>query len=514
MERTATIDAIQHSGASHRRFPLTAACVFLLLLRAAALTFGLDRLPMIPTVNPEVVINDPAVALSQGRGLVAFSFEHSVNGLDRVYGHFPPLFIAIQAAVFHLFGFSGLTLRASSIVFDLAACCVFLAILGELHRQNIIDRLGLIAASGLILLEPTALVHAREARMESLNTLLGGIAFYFCVRATRDTARHLVLWISAAIAIGLALAAHPAAILMWVPFALWSISWFRRLGLWRWLAIEAVPPGVMVIAWLLAWGRHTVEALNQMRHLAAFAGVATLRVDDFIQSLSHGAIRAAQNAGGLGLVYAFAALFLALARLLQKPGTPNPAWRITLGLLTATLLIQFTLLQFVVPTSGMNRVVMILPFALVCAGIALSYLPVSARRLTVFAVAAAAALQLLVTVAFLSELRHGWKDRSPARFDSLVAALPPETRVAGPPELWFAFRSHNRQFAVIYRAMGEETYWERPHSFDGYDAVILDPGWPRYQAWRQKAAPDRPFETVLHTFGRDFLVIAKKPINP
>ena len=90
-----------------------------------------------------------------------------------------------------------------------------------------------------------------------------------------------------------------------------------------------------------------------------------------------------------------------------------------------------------------------------------------------------------------------------------MGAIPTRARVAGPPELWFAFLNHNRQFAVIYRAMGEENYWEKPRSFDDYDAIILDPNWPRYEAWRQKASAGRPVQYLLHTYARDYQVMAK-----
>src|ERR1700679_201877 len=136
MNPAATLDSTRTPSGLPRRLPLASVCIPLLVLRAAALLTGLDRLPMLPSVNPEVIINDPALALSSGHGFVAFSFEHSVNGLNRLYGHFPPLYIALQAVIFRLFGFSAIAMRASSVVFDLATCCAFLAVLGEFYRQK------------------------------------------------------------------------------------------------------------------------------------------------------------------------------------------------------------------------------------------------------------------------------------------------------------------------------------------------------------------------------------------
>ena len=100
--------------------------VVLFVVRAIGLFIGLDRLPLVPAAPPEVMINDPAVALGRGYGLAAFSFEHSVHGLNVLYAKFPPLYIALQALVFRSLGVSAITLRAPGALADLAACAVFL----------------------------------------------------------------------------------------------------------------------------------------------------------------------------------------------------------------------------------------------------------------------------------------------------------------------------------------------------------------------------------------------------
>jgi len=478
--------------------------ILLFIIRAAGLLIGLDRLPMVPTVYPEVIINDPAVSLSQGHGFVAFSLEHSVNGLDKLYAHFPPVFIALQALVFRLFGFSGITLRALSVVCDLATCFVFLLILAEFEKRKILDRAGAMLAGILIVLEPTAMIHAREGRMESLNTLLGALALLLCIRA----GSRFGLWLGAALLIGIALATHPAAALMWVAFEAWTLMEFRKLGLWRWLAVNAAPPVVMLIAWLIVYGNRVGSAVAQMRHLSTFAGAPDLRIIDLIESLRHGAVAAAQNAGGLGLIFTLIAFVWAIRRAFDKRPAP-PGWRLTLVTLIAVLAVQMLLLRFLIPTSGMNRAVMIFPFALVLAGVALSHMGDSARKPVRNIAAVAITMQLGMIVLYIAQLRHGWNERSPDRFDSIVAAAPAGAQVAGPPELWYGFRHHGRQFTVIYRAMGEEDYWNTPNAFDSWDVVILDPNWPFYEAWRRKASAGRPVSRMIHTYQRDFLVLAK-----
>lgn len=483
----------------------------MLALRAGLLLFGFDRLPMVPTVNPEVIINDPALSLSLGHGYVAYSFEHSVNGLDKLYGHFPPVFIALQSVIFRLFGFSALTLRAFSMFCDLAACVVFLLVLTELYRQGFADRFGATAATVLIFLEPTGLSHSREARMESLNTLLGGIALYLLMLALRHPRMLMILWACAGLATGAALASHQSSVLMWAAFATWTATYFRQVGMFRWILINAIPPLVMISLWLAAWGGRTLDALRQLQHLAVFGLRPDLRIGEMIGAVRARDVRGMQIAGGLGLIFMLAAVALILIRLLDRRAAERtPRWRSMLVRMGGIVLLQCAMLQFVVPTSGFNRVVMIVPYGLVVIGLSLSFLSARAMKVAMGLVGMAGVLELGATSGFIYSSLNGWNERSPGRFDALVDAIPANARVAAPPELWFAFHSRGRHYAVIYRAMREETYWEQPHAFDGYDVVILDPNWPRYNAWRAKAAAGRPVDITFHTFMRDYTVVAKE----
>jgi hypothetical protein len=244
-----------------------------------------------------------------------------------------------------------------------------------------------------------------------------------------------------------------------------------------------------------------------MQHLSRYAGHPDLRVAEFISTVIHRDFKMAQNAGGLGLVFTLVAMALALCRL--TAGSGSAEWRKTLALLLATLFLQCALLHFVLPVSGMNRAVMIVPYALLCAGVATSHFGSVVRRFAGVAAIAAAVMQLGVAAIYLGELRHSGEARSAGRFDALVSAIPAENRVAGPPEFWFAFRRHNRPFAVIYHSIGEDAYWNGPHALDGYDAVILDPGWPAYKALHNQAAEGRAIEYRLNSSGRYYTVVAK-----
>jgi 4-amino-4-deoxy-L-arabinose transferase-like glycosyltransferase len=475
------------------------------LVRAAALFAGIDLLPMVPSVFAEVIINDPAVALSQGKGLVAFSMPDSVHGLDRLYAHFPPLFIFLQSLVFRVFGFSALSLRALAPLFDLAACAVFFLIIRELRRRGILDTFGAWLAALLIFFEPTLLIHSREARMESLITLLGGISLWFCLRASETEERNALLWLAAFVSAGCGLLAHPSALVIWVVPFVWSLPFFPRLGWWRWLALNATPGVLFGGISALTYGARLPQAIAQLRALAKTAPGPDLRVAELFGAMLHHNPVQFLRAGGLGLVFTLAGFGLAAWRLADSRSRKNT----TLVSLAAILALQFVLLQFAIPTSGQNRAIMITPFGLICAGVALSYLSSAASRRILIAGGLAAMLQFGMTGAYLSELRHARNQRGADRFDGVVSALSGDARVAGPPEFWYAFRHRNRDFGIIYVELGELSHWIRPDAFDPYDAVILDPNFLHFEEWRQRAKQGRPYERLIHTYSRDFVVIAR-----
>jgi hypothetical protein len=85
--------------------------IVLLLLHTAAILYRFGSIPPAPVYGDEIIINDPAIALSRGQGLIAPSFTGSPMGIDKLYAHFPPLYIYLQSYVFRLFGISAYSLR-------------------------------------------------------------------------------------------------------------------------------------------------------------------------------------------------------------------------------------------------------------------------------------------------------------------------------------------------------------------------------------------------------------------
>jgi hypothetical protein len=506
---------VNTATAGNQRLPVSLwlTWIGLFALRAIALFIGLDRLPLVPAAPPEVMINDPAVSIGRGYGWAAFSFEHSLHGLNVLYANFPPLYIALEATVFRILGLSAMTLRAPGALADLAACGVFLLVLRELYIARIVDRTGALLAGALILLEPTTLIHDRSGRMESLCILLGSLCLYLCVLANRLPARQLLLQCLAAIAAGLAMATHFGSLVIWAALTAWSVAWMRRLRL-GWVALNALPLIVLGAVWAFAYGSRSLEAFHQLQQLARYAPKSSLGLGELIGSVASGLPRSVMQSGGPALIAIFAALALGAWRFIgsrnSAPAMAPAEWRPSLLRFLAIVLAQCFLVQFVVPGPGSTRIVLLVPFAVLTIGVALSYLEDRARTMATAGAALLVVLQLTVATAYLGELRHGWQGRNAQRFDSLVRAIPPEARVVAVPEFWFAFQSHNRRLALIYHADDEYKYWsDSPHAFDPYDVVILDPQSPEYKSLLAKARVGRPVEYLLKTYGRDFTVNAR-----
>lgn len=503
---------------SRRDFPMSVfwAWTILFVIRAAALFTGIDRLPLVPAAPPEVIINDPAVALSRGFGLTGFSFEHSLNGLNITYANFPPLYIGLQALIFRTLGFSAMTLRSTGAIADLGACAIFLLALRELYKRKILDRFGLAIAGAVLLLEPVTVMHDRSGRMESLCVLFGSLTFLLCLRADRNPARQIPLLCAAGVAAGLAMASHFEALVICAALALWTLPRLRRLR-FGWIALNALPLFVVLTVWMIAYGLKSAEAFRHLRGLAVYAPKSSLNAGEILTALAGRDARGVLQWAGPALFLVLLAVLLGGWRLLSSAIRPAEAagersgeWRSALLRLTAIVFVQCALIQTIVPGFGSTRIVLAVPFAAVCLGTALSYLGPAQRRVTMVGIALLTLSQLTIITFYLGELRHSWSERGAQRFDNLVEAIPANARVVGAPELWYAFLSHNRRMALIYRADNEEKYWsDEPRAFDPYDVVILDPGAAGYEALHAKAREGRPVEYIFRTYARNFTVDAR-----
>ena len=134
---------------------------------------------------------------------------------------------------------------------------------------------------------------------------------------------------------------------------------------------------LLVFLWGIALQEKAIEAIAQMRRIAIYEPGPSLRLGGLVASLALGDFRAANGAGGSALVVTLACLAIGLWRLwttrkAQAEGGEGGWWSALLAL-TGIVVVQCLLRQFVIPTSGWNRVLMAVPFALLCAAAGLSY---------------------------------------------------------------------------------------------------------------------------------------------
>src|SRR5580765_1851986 len=80
--------------------------ISLFLLHAFFMLYRYGSFPVAPVLDDEVITSEPAVALSRGQGLVAPAFRDSSFGLDKLYAHFPPVYIFAESLPFRAFGVS------------------------------------------------------------------------------------------------------------------------------------------------------------------------------------------------------------------------------------------------------------------------------------------------------------------------------------------------------------------------------------------------------------------------
>ena len=317
------------------------------------------------------------------------------------------------------------------------------------------------------------------------------------------------MWFAAATAMGFALSTHLAAVVTCVGLSGWSILHYRQLGLKRWLAVNALAPLILLSVWMVTYRAKAGVAFWQTRQIASTlsADSQTGTVLDAVRqgTASGNQIALAVTVSTVVFILVFSVWRVFAAR--NDRDSPGEWWQ-SLGCLCGVLLGQCALLQFVVPSSGLNnRQVLVIPLTLVCLAVALSHAGNRARRRVIAVFLFVAALQVSAISGYLGQLRHHWRDRSPERFDDVLTGIPVNARVVAVPEFWFALRSHGRSFAMKYV---ENSYWnEVPDAFERYDVVILDVD-DSDPALIERARIGKPLERLIRTYpNRTFLLLAK-----
>jgi hypothetical protein len=99
------------------------------------------------------------------------------------------------------------------------------------------------------------------------------------------------------------------------------------------------------------------------------------------------------------------------------------------------------------------------------------------RRALMIALLGIASAQMAGLAIYATHAAANWQERSPNRFDSLLAQYPRDATIVADSDLWFALACRSANFAILYPYLDERKNWENdPSLFDDYAVVILEAG--------------------------------------
>ena len=492
--------------------------------------YRLGSIPNIPVFGDEIVINDPAIALSRGQGLIAPSFADSVAGIDKLYAHFPPVYIFLQAAVFRLFGISGHSLRILTTVFSIASVAVFVFIAWRLARYRLINRRTAVFIGCLYALSAPVIILHRISRMESLIELLSLISLFAALELafpsglqptepTMLTRRHqMLMLVMAALASGIALGAHPEALTAVLPPAL-IILFARgvpRFGKWTFTILALATPASI---WIATYRRFWLVALRQMAFIAK-----NKAPDPSMPQFGLNLLRkAASSQHDLMVFFFFSLTVVVLAwALLQvipaarrariEHSSTDPNFRAVENALALAVPLTFVILLFLLPASITRYEVFYPIYLLVIAVLRAPYTNRGRMRPYVSAVVALLILgQFLACIGYLAENRTSVE--GPAeRYDFLLACIPESAEVAASPQLWLAFERHHRNFVLLYPGLDGLGNWEKQSAdpLHRFDVILLtDFIKDDFDRYAPLSAPGRTEQNVR--IGPRFLHVYTRP---
>jgi 4-amino-4-deoxy-L-arabinose transferase-like glycosyltransferase len=456
--------------------------IFLLAVRIVCSLIGFDRMPLVPAEGDEAFFNDPAVTLAEGGSFTAAHFVHSALGLDRIYAPHPPLFMLLQAATIKAFGFTVASLRLGAILAGNGALLIFLLGFRRLMAAGFIDPLGMLAAVGLTLIEPGLFSIARWGRPDTVMLLFAMSALYCLVLIETSDFRRRSLYPLGGVFLGLAFATHLEAVTFAVPFGLYGLVRLRRLGILRVVAGLPLPLVLLIGICLLTWGDHWRMAIAQLRahvaiHVATIHGPG-LELGTFLDQIRQNDVPGIWAAGGfgLGLMMFAPALFLLRAllagiwdmRLSKEEGF--------FGFTGCTATLLFVLYLLILPTSQ-ARFTVAEPLACASIGASLSVMQGIWRRALMIALLGIASAQTAGLAIYATHAAANWQERSPNRFDLLLAQYPRDAIIVAAPNLWFALARRSANFAILNPYLNERKNWENdPSLLDDYAIVILEAG--------------------------------------
>jgi hypothetical protein len=504
-------------------------CLVLLSLHSTCMLYRYGVLPSAPVIGDEVTINDPAIALSQGQGLRAPSFGGSAFGLDRLFAHFPPVYIWTEALVFRALGVSAYSLRLTTTVMGILACAIFLSIAWCLCRWKLADPATASFAACLYTLNASVIALHRIARMDSmveffaLASLFFVLAGIFCRfdssphdgadRGNGNRRKRFALLLAGAISAGLCMATHPEGLTAILPVLLLVL--FAAPVRRRWkamlLALVAIIP---VVIWLIAYGSRWRQAILQMRAI-----LRDITPQPGIVRYAHDFLRKGQPNIGQGMRAALFFLCLLILGLLLERWVL--LWRSERGITNlkeldrsrfllahvfalATLLSLFLLIWFISASITRYEVmypIYLLGLVMVLRGVSLNK---TGRHIAVGLSTALVLTQIAAIAVYFEE-----QGEPPARFDRIVAMIPSGTRIAVTPKMWLAFVQSGRPVTLLYLGYDGRKLWSMTsrNPLQGFDIIVIDESFVderrEYSPFAQAGRIERDFHVgnnVIHVY--------------
>jgi hypothetical protein len=126
------------------------------------------------------------------------------------------------------------------------------------------------------------------------------------------------------------------------------------------------------------------------------------------------------------------------------------------------------------------------------------------RRIAVVLSTALVLVQMVALAIYFEE-----EGEPAARFDSIVATIPPGSRIAVTPKMWLAFVQNDRPVTLLYLGYDGHTIWSKagPNPLLGFDAIVIDESFVderrEYSPYAQAGRTEQDFRVgtdVVHVY--------------
>jgi hypothetical protein len=126
------------------------------------------------------------------------------------------------------------------------------------------------------------------------------------------------------------------------------------------------------------------------------------------------------------------------------------------------------------------------------------------RRIAVGLMTALVLTQVVAMAVYFEE-----EGEPPARFDNIVAMIPPNSRIAVTPKMWLAFIQRGRPVTLLYLGYDGRKLWSvaSRNPLSGFDTIVIDESFADerrvYSPFAQEGRIERDFHVgnnVIHVY--------------